>query len=214
MFSINILRSIFYIRRKGKKMKQFTLPYFLSILLITALLAVSCSSKTASTSPVSTVVTTSSVTTTVAPSNTISTAAKSGIGTYLVDNSGLTLYWVALDSIGKSNIAGSTLTIWPVFYTGTVTVPSSLNASDFGSIQRSDGKMQTTYKGWPLYHYYQDLASGNTYGQGIDGVWFAAGPSSSGPTSSITTTTSTAAVTTTTSTTGVTTTTTTVPYSY
>jgi len=205
------------------KKKQLVLLCFMAVGLISSLLIASCSSKTPSTSPVSTTATTSSLATTVAPSNTIAAAAKSGIGTYLVDNSGLTLYWVALDSIGKSNITGSTLTIWPVFYTANIVVPSSLNASDFGSIQRSDGKMQTTYKGWPLYHYYQDLASGNTYGQGIDGVWFAAGPASSGPTSSITTTTSTvagttttstAAVTTTTSTTGVTTTTTTVPYSY
>jgi predicted lipoprotein with Yx(FWY)xxD motif len=181
-------------------MKKSTWGYFLSLVIITALLAVSCSSKTASTSPVSTIVTTSTTATTAAASNTIATAAKSGIGTYLVDSRGMTLYWVALDSIGKSTISGSTLTIWPVFYTATIAVPSSLNASDFGSIQRADGKMQTTYKGWPLYYYYQDLSSGNTYGEGIDGVWFAASPGASGPTSSVTTSTSTAPVTTTTTT--------------
>jgi predicted lipoprotein with Yx(FWY)xxD motif len=196
------------------KKKQPVLLCFVALGLIPSLLMASCSSKMPSTSPVSTAASTSSVASTVAPSNTIATAAKSGIGTYLVDNSGLTLYWVTLDSIGKSNITGSTLTIWPVFYTANIVVPSSLNASDFGSIQRSDGKMQTTYRGWPLYHYYQDLLSGNTYGQGIDGVWFAAGPASSGPTSSIATTTSTADVTTTTPTIGVTTTTTTGPYGY
>jgi hypothetical protein len=99
------------------------------------------------------------------------------------------LYWTTLDSIGHSNESGSVLTIWPVFYTSNIRVPSSLNASDFGSIQRTDGKMQTTYKGWPLYYYYQDFSSGDIHGQGINGVWFAANPASSGPASPTTTTT-------------------------
>ncbi len=178
------------------KMKRLELGCLLVLSIITTISAASCSSKTAST-PVSGTTTTSTSATTVAPSNTINTASKSGIGTYLVDNRGITLYWVTLDSIGKSNITGSALTIWPVFYTANITVPSSLDASDFGAIQRPDGKMQTTYKGWPLYYYYQDLSSGNTYGQGIDGVWFAVNPAASGPNSSITTTTTTAATTTT-----------------
>lgn len=181
------------------------------IVVIATLFTLSCSSNAASTTPVSQSTATSTVATTAGQSNTIGTAVKSGIGTYLVDSRGITLYWVALDSIGKSNIAGSTLTIWPVFYSASISVPAALNISDFGSIQRADGKMQTTYKGWPLYYYYQDSVSGNMYGQGIDGVWFAAGPAASGPTASVTTATSS---TTTVSTTPAATTTTTGPYGY
>ena len=192
------------------KRKHIIFGFFVTLGIITTLLTLSCSSKTAATTPVATTTTTSTLTTTGGQLNTIQTAVKSGIGTYLVDSKGITLYWVALDSIGKSNIAGSTLTIWPVFYTSTITVPAALNASDFGSIQRADGKMQTTYKGWPLYYYYQDAASGNMYGEGIDGVWFAASPAASGPTASVTTATSTTTV----STTPAATTTTTGPYGY
>ena len=171
------------------KMKLLVRGCLLALGIITIISAASCSSKTASTSTVSAATTTSTVATTAAPIFTIATAAKAGIGTYLVDNKGITLYWVTLDSIGKSNITGSTLIIWPVFYAANINIPSTLNASDFNSIQRADGKMQTTYKGWPLYYYYQDLSSGNTYGQGIDGVWFAVNPASSSPSSSVTTTT-------------------------
>jgi predicted lipoprotein with Yx(FWY)xxD motif len=83
---------------------------------------------------------TSTTTTTqpiVAP--TINTNIKSGIGTYLVDGNGRTLYWTELDSVGQSNVTGAILANWPIFYSANIVVPSSLNASDFGSITRADG---------------------------------------------------------------------------
>jgi len=113
---------------------------------------------------------------------TISTNIKSGIGNYLVDGNGRTLYWTALDSAGQSNVAGAILANWPIFYSSNIVVPSSLNASDFGSITRADGTKQTTYKGRPLYYYINDLVAGDTFGQGINGIWFAVDPSLSGPT--------------------------------
>jgi len=117
-----------------------------------------------------------------------------------VDGKGITLYWTTLDSVGQSNVSGSSLSIWPVFYTSNVTIPSTLNPSDFGSITRADGKNQTTYKGWPLYYYYQDISSGDTLGEGVDGVWFIVNPTASNPTAAnpVTTTPATATTTTTT----------------
>ena len=81
---------------------------------------------------------------------TINTNSKTGVGTYLVDGKGMTLYWTTRDSVGMSNITGATLANWPVFYSSNVIVPSPLNTSDFSSIIRNDGSMQTTFKGWPL----------------------------------------------------------------
>ncbi len=110
------------------------------------------------------------------PSYTVNSSTKTGIGTYLVDGKGMTLYWTTRDSVGQSNITGTTLANWPIFYVSNVVVPSSLKASDFGSITRADGNMQTTFKGWPLYYYIKDQKPGDTVGQGVGGVWFVVNP--------------------------------------
>ena len=128
---------------------------------------------------------------------TINTNIKSGIGTYLVDGNGKTLYWTALDSVGQSNVTGAVLANWPIFYSSNIVVPSSLNASDFGSITRTDGTKQTTYKGRPIYYYINDLAAGDVFGQGINGIWFAVDPTLSGPTNPLTSATATTVTTTT-----------------
>ncbi len=175
--------------------------YMVAIVIFTFVLLTmaSCTSaKSSTTTAVPTSTVSSSSTTGI--TNTISTATKSALGNYLVDGKGITLYWATLDSVGQSNVSGSSLSIWPVFYTSNVTIPSTLNPSDFGSITRADGKNQTTYKGWPLYYYYQDISSGDTLGEGVDGVWFIVNPTASNPTAAnpVTTTPATATTTTTT----------------
>jgi predicted lipoprotein with Yx(FWY)xxD motif len=171
--------------------------YIITVVIIASVLFVTAACKSASTSatlPLSTTtaslsnLTTSPTTSTATLSNTVSTSTKTGIGAYLVDGKGMTLYWTALDSPGQSNVSGSSLSIWPVFYVSNIIVSSSLNNSDFGSITRADGKSQTTYKGWPLYYYYEDQASGSTLGQGVDGAWFPVNPAASGPAPTTTTT--------------------------
>ncbi len=107
-----------------------------------------------------------------APSYTISMSNKTGIGDYFVDSKGMTVYYFLKDTNGKSNATAAIVKIWPVFYTASIVVPSTLNASDFGTITRDDGTMQTTYKGWPLYYYVKDLAPGDTMGQQFNNVWF------------------------------------------
>jgi predicted lipoprotein with Yx(FWY)xxD motif len=200
--------------------------YLIILPLMTFALLVTASCKSANKS---TTTTTTTAPTTSTPTTTHSVAAltvnvntKTGIGTYLVDGNGRSLYWTTLDSVGQSNVTKSILANWPVFYSLNIVVPSSLNTSDFGSITRADGTMQTTYKGRPLYYYINDQTSGNTLGQGINGIWFAVDPTLSGPTPATTTssvmtttavtttstTTTTAAATTPTTTTSTTTTTT------
>ena len=85
-------------------------------------------------------------------------------GNYLVDGSGRTLYLFALDlPAGGGNPAVSNCTgspsdptsciyLWPIFHAATVNV-QGINASDVGQFTRSsDGMLQTTYKGFPLYY--------------------------------------------------------------
>jgi predicted lipoprotein with Yx(FWY)xxD motif len=107
---------------------------------------------------------------------TVMTGSLPGGGDYLVDGNGRTLYYFTKDSAGKSSANEAVLLLWPIFYTANVKVPSNLNASDFGGITRGDGKIQTTYKGWPLYYYTPDSKPGDTKGQGVGGVWFIINP--------------------------------------
>ncbi|NJD52065.1 MAG: hypothetical protein FIB07_04275 [Candidatus Methanoperedens sp.] len=95
-------------------------------------------------------------------------------GNYIVDSKGKTLYMSTSDIMGDSKCTGTCLNSWPSFYQEGITVSSGLNSSDFGTITRSDGKEQTTYKGWPLYYFSNDVNPGDTKGDGMNGRWFIA----------------------------------------
>lgn len=102
--------------------------------------------------------------------------SKDGIGNYLTDEKGMTLYLFKKDSSGVSACSGPCVEKWPIFNAENVTVPQGINVADFGSISRDDGKKQTTYKGLPLYYFFKDTNAGDTAGQGVNNVWFAAAP--------------------------------------
>lgn len=91
---------------------------------------------------------------------------------YLADAKGMTLYYFTLDTDGQSACYGPCEKAWPVFYAKDITVSSDLDASDFGTIVRTDGTKETTYKGWPLYHWVNDKSPGDMSGEGVHGVWF------------------------------------------
>jgi predicted lipoprotein with Yx(FWY)xxD motif len=101
---------------------------------------------------------------------------KDGIGSYLVDSKGMTLYNFKNDSPGTSACAGPCVEKWPLFYLAKVTVGSGLDAKNVGEIKRADSKEQATYKGMPLYYFSGDKAPGDTNGQGIKDVWFVVKP--------------------------------------
>ena len=101
----------------------------------------------------------------------------STLGKILTDSDGKTLYFFSNDIVGGSQCTGACLTNWPVFYKPTLKLNSDLNASDFATITRSDGSMQTTYKGWPLYYFSGDVTNGEMKGENVNKVWFVAKPS-------------------------------------
>jgi predicted lipoprotein with Yx(FWY)xxD motif len=106
----------------------------------------------------------------------IKLAEKDGVGKFLTDAKGMTLYIFRKDSPGKSVCAGPCVVKWPLYFREKVAVPEGVTAGDFGTITREDGKKQTTYKGWPLYYYEGDKAPGDVSGQGLGTVWFVANP--------------------------------------
>lgn len=96
------------------------------------------------------------------------------LGTYLVNATGMTLYRFTADSGRMSNCTGTCAAVWTpltIASTTTPTVTSGLMGT-LGTITRSDGSMQVTYNGSPLYTFEGDKASGDTNGQGLMGKWF------------------------------------------
>lgn len=106
----------------------------------------------------------------------IKLSEKDGVGKFLTDAKGMTLYVFRKDSPGKSACAGPCVEKWPLYSRGKVAVPEGVNAGDFGTITRQDGKAQSTYKGWPLYYFAGDKAPGDVKGQGLGNAWFVVNP--------------------------------------
>jgi hypothetical protein len=72
--------------------------------------------------------------------------------------------------------------------TGTVTASGGAQASDLGTITRSDGTKQVTYDGHPLYYFAGDSGPGTASGQGNDGFgakWWLVSPSGSDITAAV-----------------------------
>ncbi len=113
--------------------------------------------------------------------------AKGSMGTYLTADEGRAVYlWVA-DSGGKSACSGACAKVWPPVETkGHPKAEDGADAADLGTITRSDGSQQVTYKGHPLYYFIADKSKGETKGQGNNGfgaLWWLVAPSGNAITS-------------------------------
>ena len=129
----------------------------------------------------------------------VDVAHQGSAGLILVNHAGLTLYRYTPDGTGKSVCNGGCATAWPPLTvpagTTKVTGASDIGSGSLGTITRSDGSLQVTYKGMPLYTYTGDMAPDQANGQGAGGIWFYIPVTSSSTASgtSASTTTSTAA---------------------
>jgi predicted lipoprotein with Yx(FWY)xxD motif len=92
--------------------------------------------------------------------------------TVVTNAKGLTLYWFAPDTATKSVCNGSCAQYWPPV-PGHVTAGPGVTGS-IKTIKRSDGSLQSTYNGHPLYTYISDTAPGMASGNNLNlngGVW-------------------------------------------
>lgn len=99
------------------------------------------------------------------------TTADSDLGTILVDDAGNTLYLFVPDAQGDSTCYDDCEANWPPF-AGEVSAGEGVDDSLLGTTERTDGTIQATYNGWPLYYFAADAAPGDTNGQGINDVWW------------------------------------------
>ena len=97
--------------------------------------------------------------------------ASIGGATVLTNSKGFTLYSFALDTPATSNCNGTCAANWPPVK-GSVTAPGVKGT--FGTIKRSDGSIQATFNGHPLYTFTADTSPGQAKGNGLNafgGVW-------------------------------------------
>ena len=94
-----------------------------------------------------------------------------GGATVLTSSKGFTLYSFAPDTPGKSNCNGTCAQNWP-----PVKGPATASGvkGTFATIKRSDGSVQATFDGHPLYTFVGDTAPGQNKGNGLNaagGLW-------------------------------------------
>ena len=150
--------------------------------LAAALMIAACGSSTSSTGSGST----SSAAAPATSSGALKTTKIGGVAV-LTNAKGFTLYSFVPDTSTKSNCNGSCATYWPPVK-GPATAGTGVTGK-LATITRSDGSVQATYNGHPLYTYVGDKAPGQAKGNGLNlsgGVWHeatvsgAAAPASNG----------------------------------
>jgi predicted lipoprotein with Yx(FWY)xxD motif len=83
---------------------------------------------------------------------------------------------------GRSTCYGECRDLWPplLLLAGETPIAGpGVNPSFLGSTVRSDGLMQITYNGWPLYFWQGDSDPGQATGQGLNnsgGLWYVLDP--------------------------------------
>lgn len=106
----------------------------------------------------------------------VKTSSKEGLGTFLVDAKGMTLYLYTKDSPGVSVCKDACLDAWPPLLANGEPQAGEGVTGSLGTITRDDGSVQVTYNDLPLYYYITDVNPGDTTGQGVGGVWYVVAP--------------------------------------
>jgi predicted lipoprotein with Yx(FWY)xxD motif len=143
-----------------------------AILFAALLAAVACGSPTATSSSPAPATPTSAAT--------VAVANNSKLGQLLVDGSGRTLYLFEADKGTSSTCYGQCAAYWPPLLTnGAPIAGTGANASLLGTTTRTDGTVEVTYGGHPLYYVVTDHNPGDATGQGVNNFgapWDVVGP--------------------------------------
>lgn len=143
-----------------------------SSLIALALLVAACGGDADTTTTAGPVATAAPSPTTAAPPAAAGLAvADSALGEILVDGSGKTLYLFVPDAQGDSTCYDECEQNWPPL-TGEPVAGDGIDAALIGTTTRTDGTVQATFNGWPLYRFGGDAAAGDANGQGLNDVWY------------------------------------------
>lgn len=95
------------------------------------------------------------------------TMADTSLGSVLVDAQGMTLYIYDPDTGGMSACYDQCAVNWPPL----LAPAGAVAEGEFGLTARTDGTMQWTHGGMPLYLWIKDTKPGDVTGDGVGGVW-------------------------------------------
>ncbi|WP_369222933.1 hypothetical protein AB5J52_17435 [Streptomyces sp. R39] len=99
---------------------------------------------------------------------------------HLINVNQAALYRFDGDTAGpsRSNCNDTCAVKWPpvTIEEGGNVYLAGVNPKEVGAVRRQDGQVQVTVGGWPVYRFSGDAGAGDLNGQGIDGKWFAVGP--------------------------------------
>ncbi len=104
------------------------------------------------------------------------TIVKSGFGRVLANGRGRALYVFTSDDRKTSNCYGDCARAWPPYVVNSK--PRAIDPARpglVGTTRRSDGRLQATYDGRPVYYYVGDNAPGEVLCQAIEefgGIWY------------------------------------------
>jgi predicted lipoprotein with Yx(FWY)xxD motif len=100
------------------------------------------------------------------------------VGAVLVDARGHTLYSFASDKGRTSACYGVCASTWPPLLTsGKPLAGSGVRSALLGMTKRTDGNLQVTYAGRPLYRFGGESGAAQLKGQGYLGLWWTLAPS-------------------------------------
>ena len=100
-----------------------------------------------------------------------------GLGSFLTDTDGNSLYLFTVDQPGTSNCSGGCAEAWPPFLLGEAGLtPVNGMSGTLGTTLRADDTRQITYNGMPLYYFANDAEAGETNGQFVGEKWFVVNP--------------------------------------
>jgi predicted lipoprotein with Yx(FWY)xxD motif len=105
----------------------------------------------------------------------VEVALSPGPDPHLVDPDGRSLYLFTLDDERTSTCDGPCAGTWPPLL-GRPLAGEGVDPDLLGNAERSDGSIQVTYAGHPLYRHTGDTAPGDTVGHGFNDVWFLVSP--------------------------------------
>ncbi len=120
------------------------------------------------------------------PVTTIQLRNDATLGNVLTDKDNRTLYNFSNDAAGTPTCSGGCEVVWPPVLSTSfdaARLGAGLLSTDFDSLTTASGKVQLTYKTWPLYYYAPSVnginvpeAPGLTGGENVGGIWFVAKP--------------------------------------
>lgn len=110
-------------------------------------------------------------------STTIDVGTVEPYGDVLVDEAQLTLYVFTADSGGTSACADTCADNWPPVVSGGAPIAAgAVRAGLLTTVERTDGTLQASYDGRPLYRYSGDSAPGDALGAGLGDRWYPVRP--------------------------------------